>query len=113
MLNIPDFHLLQCLFGLHLIRNNDAPICIFESEKTAIILSYYFFDAICLATGGCQNFNAALFAPLKGRDVILFPDNGKYSEWAEKGQKTSIVITCVSPISWRHTLKNKEMTSRI
>ena len=91
MLNIPDFHLLQCLFGLHLIRNNDAPICIFESEKTAIILSYYFFDSICLATGGCQNLNAALFAPLKSRDVLLFPDNGKYEEWAEKGQK---IINC-------------------
>jgi hypothetical protein len=23
--------------------------------------------------------------PLKGRDVILFPDNGKYHEWAQKG----------------------------
>lgn len=50
-----DFHLKQCLFGEHRIQASTGPICIVESEKTAIIASIYFPNATFVATGGLQN----------------------------------------------------------
>ena len=40
---------------------------------------------VAVACGGCSNLTPAICGPLKGRDVILFPDNGQYHEWAQKG----------------------------
>ena len=50
-----DFHLKQCLFGEHLLDGNNGPVAIVESEKTAIIASMFFQDAVWLATGGLNN----------------------------------------------------------
>ena len=48
----PSFNLCQCLFGLHLINEDyQKEIAIVESEKTAITMSTYVPDYICLATG--------------------------------------------------------------
>lgn len=40
-LDIPEFHLQQCYFGEHLLYNSRKPVAIVESEKTAIIASFY------------------------------------------------------------------------
>lgn len=78
----------QCLFGEHLLPDHpDTTIAIVESEKTAIISNAVFGDCITLACGGCGNLTPSMCEPLRGRDVILFPDNGKFSEWTEKGNK--------------------------
>ena len=78
----------QCLFGEHLLHQYpDMTVAIFESEKTAIIASGLFGDCIAVACGGCGNLTNAMCEPLRGRDVILFPDNGKFQEWSEKGSK--------------------------
>lgn len=78
----------QCLFGQHLLHQYpDMAVAVFESEKTAIIASGLFGDCIAVACGGCGNLTNAMCEPLKGRDVILFPDNGKFQEWSEKGSK--------------------------
>ncbi len=85
-LELPNFNLKQCLFGEHLLRTHpDKSVAIVESEKTAIILGGVLGDCIAVACGGCSNLTPAMCGPLKGRDVILFPDNGKYHEWAQKG----------------------------
>lgn len=85
---LPDFNLSQCLFGEHLLKKHpDMTVAIVESEKTAIIASGVFGDCITLACGGCGNFNAKMCEPLRGRDVVLFPDNGKFGEWSEKGKQ--------------------------
>ena len=87
-LKIPNYNLRQCLFGEHLLaKYPDMTVSIVESEKTAIIESGVFGDCITLACGGCQNLTNAFCEPLKGRDVILFPDNGKFNEWNEKGKQ--------------------------
>lgn len=78
----------QCLFGEHLLPDYpDATVAIVESEKTAIIASGVFADCITLACGGCGNLTPKMCEPLRGRDVILFPDNGKFDEWGEKGKQ--------------------------
>lgn len=78
----------QCLFGEHLLSDfHDMTVAIVESEKTAIIASCVFGDCITLASGGCGNLTPSMCEALRGRDVILFPDNGKYHEWEAKAKR--------------------------
>ena len=87
-MSLNDFKLSQCLFGEHLLkRYPDKYVAIVESEKTAIIASGVFGDCIALACGGCGNLTAKMCEPLRGRDVLLFPDNGKFDEWSDKGKQ--------------------------
>ena len=73
----------RCLFGLHLIPLlsrrgqgwSDPPtIAIVESEKTAVICSELFPQAIWLASGGLSMLNVARLYPLRDYKVVLFPD---------------------------------------
>lgn len=85
ILRLNDFHLQQCLFGLHLLNTDPhKPIGIVESEKTAIIASLAFPEFIWMATGGLLNLKFEMFTPLAGRKVTLFPDAGCFSIWKEK-----------------------------
>lgn len=79
-----------CLFGRHLIGREDSygkPICIVESEKSAIIASLAYPNAIWLATGSClflkgvklkcdyvDNENNQIGQAIDPQRVILFPD---------------------------------------
>lgn len=73
----------QCFFGAHLLRERpDAPVAIVESEKTALLLSVFSKPYIWLASGGSQGLkNEDKNKCLKGRDVILIPDNAQYWNW--------------------------------
>lgn len=120
-LKLDNFKLMQCLFGLHLIKNipttvvatfvatNVAiencnenillkyPIAIVESEKTAIIMSLFLPDYIWLATGSKQNLKLQQLLPLKKYQIILFPDKGEFSDWNKKTiefQKLGFNIRC-------------------
>ncbi len=86
VLNLPDFSLSQCLFGLHLIKDTGKPIHIVESEKTALICSIRMPGYTWLATGGVQNINLIDKAAslLRGRQVVLFPDLKCFDKWSEK-----------------------------
>lgn len=84
----------QCYFGEHLLRNNEKPVAIVESEKTAAILSQYAQGYVWLASGGSQNIkNEKKNAVLKGRNVLLIPDNGQYWNWAQVAHKYGWEIT--------------------
>ena len=88
VMNLGDNQPQQCLFGLRLLEQYpDMTVGVVESEKTAIIASGIFGDCIPLACGGCGMLTAAMCEPLRGRDVVLFPDNGKFQEWSEKGKQ--------------------------
>ena len=88
LMNLGDDLPSQCLFGEHLLKEHrDMYVGIVESEKTAIIASAMFDDCLMLASGGCGNLSPSLCEPLRGRNVYLFPDNGKYHEWKEKGRR--------------------------
>jgi len=77
-----------CFFGEHLIRleNNLAkPIAIVESEKTAIIASFYLPQYVWIASGGKDGmFNQANLSIFQGREVVFFPDLGMTDNWRMK-----------------------------
>ncbi len=86
LLKLPDYNLRQCFFGEHLLpMNRGKPVAIVESEKTAIVASYYLPEYVWLATGGKHGcFNADALRVLRGRQVTLFPDIGATQQWREK-----------------------------
>lgn len=62
-----DFNLCQCFFGEHLINvAKTKPIALVESEKTALIASYYLPQFIWIASGGKNGcFNTKSLSVLK------------------------------------------------
>lgn len=93
--NAMNFHLKQCLFGLHLLRPDTKIIAIVEAEKTAVVASIFFPDVLFLATGGLQNLNAERCAHLKGHRIILFPDLGAEDKWRDKAAKIPALKGCI------------------
>lgn len=85
----PDFNLRQCMFGEHLLKDNDKTVAIVESEKTAIIASVYLPEFTWLATGGLSHLNPEKCRALKDRNVVLFPDLGGYDKWKAKAAELS------------------------
>ncbi len=83
-LKMKDFNLSQCLFGEHLLKGNNKPVAIVESEKSAIIASLYFPKYIWLACCSLQGLNKTKCAVLRGREVILFPDLKGLHTWQER-----------------------------
>lgn len=75
----------MCYFGQHLIQK-DRPIGIVESEKTAIIASYFLPQLTWIATLSLNNFNANRIKFLNGfkYPVYVFPDYDGYEKWTEK-----------------------------
>lgn len=72
----------QCLYGEHLLKGNDMPVVVVESEKTASVMSELAKNHIWLATGGSQGIKSAeRLHTLQGRKVLLMPDNGQYWSW--------------------------------
>ncbi len=95
-LNQPEFELVQCLFGLHLLRlpgNENKTIAVAESEKTAIIASVYLPQFIWLAVGSLTNLNADKCSILKGRNVILYPDLKGFDKWSIKAKELSHITS--------------------
>lgn len=85
VLGLKNFHLKQCLFGLHLIQESRPEVvAVVESEKTAIIMSLCMPQYIWMATGGKQNFKYELMKDLRGFKILAFPDKGAYLSWQEK-----------------------------
>lgn len=92
-----------CYFGSHLVKLHDKKnktIWLFESEKAALIVALAFVWGgsknlvLPMATAGCEAFNPTSehkidiydrIHVLKDRNVILFPDEGKYQDWKNKG----------------------------
>ena len=84
---LTDTHeLKQCFFGEHLINQyKSKPIAIVESEKSAIICSYFLPEYNWLSAGNINGLSIDKFNVLQGRKVILFPDLNKGFEiWQQK-----------------------------
>lgn len=78
------FNLKQCLFGLHLSKEDRIkPIAIVESEKTAIIMSIKEPSLIWMACGSLNGFKLEYLAPLRLRKILGFPDKGCFDNWNE------------------------------
>ena len=71
-----DYNLKQCFFGEHLLPEDQSrPVALVESEKTALIASYYLPQFLWIASGGKNGcFNANSLSVLAERSVVLhFP----------------------------------------
>lgn len=88
-LNLKPFNLHQCFFNEYLLRKNNKPAAIVESEKTAIIASIYLPQYIWLASGGLSNLNYDKCRVLKFRQVVLFPDLCAHDKWQSKAKELS------------------------
>ena len=79
----------QCYFGEHLLAESpDLPVGIVESEKSAIIASFYLPGYVWLACGGKDEmFGKADLDIFKDRKVVLFPDLGMLENWEGKAEK--------------------------
>ena len=80
---LPDYNLEQCFFGEHLLKGNSKPVAIVESEKSAIIASFYLPEYIWLASGGLEQLKQQKCKVLLGRNIVLFPDLGGYNSWKQ------------------------------
>lgn len=99
VLKLPNFNLVQCFFGEHLLNENLYPenrgktIAILESAKTAIIAHACLQDMnlLWLSAEGSEGLNREKCKVLAGREVILFPDLDKsdknYEKWAAKARE--------------------------
>jgi len=84
----------QCLFGLHLIHTDkNKPIAIVEGEKTALIASQYLPTFIWLSSGQLNGLSEKKLMPLKGRNVVLFPDKGVYDDWKAKAEQLKHIVS--------------------
>ena len=86
VLHKEDYNLKQCFFGEHLLpEDKSRPVALVESEKTAIIASYYLPQFLWIASGGKNGcFNVNSLSVLAGRSVVLFPDLGATNYWQSK-----------------------------
>lgn len=85
-LKLPNYNLSQYFFGEHLLDiDNQKPIALVESEKTALITSHYLPQYLWPATGGKHGcFKSSNLVPLFERQVVLFPDLGATDYWQKK-----------------------------
>ena len=86
LLHKSGFNMKQCFFGEHLLAaDNIRPVALVESEKTALIASYYLPQYLWLASGGKNGcFNESSLSALAKRSVVLFPDLGATDYWQSK-----------------------------
>lgn len=79
----------QVAFGEHLLRlRPSSPVAVVESEKTAVMMSSLFPQAVWLAVGGSQNLyriGSRLngLKEMEGRKVIAYPDKGMSLAWRQ------------------------------
>ena len=90
-----DFNLKQCLFGEHLLFDNNSPVAVVESEKTAIIASGYLPQFIWVASGNKQGLSIDKCNVLKEncKVVVLYPDLNAYKDWNEKAKLYNFKIS--------------------
>jgi hypothetical protein len=71
------------------LKGNSKPVAIVESEKTAIISSYFYPQFVWLAAGSKDGLNPDKWNVLKGRTVELYPDLAAFDKWKAKAQELS------------------------
>ncbi|MBO7189948.1 MAG: hypothetical protein J6V55_05110 [Alistipes sp.] len=81
-----EWELRQCLYGEHLLKEYpDKIVAVVEAYKTAHVGAILMPDMVWLATDSLQGLTAERLAPLKGRMVLFYPDEGKgYELWSQR-----------------------------
>ena len=113
-----DWELTQCLYGEHLLAwQPTAVVALVESCKTAHVGYALFPRMLWLATGSLQGLTTERLRPLKGRRVVLFPDQGKgYEVWSSRiapiAREVGFVYT-VSDFAERHLSAGEDVADLI
>lgn len=81
LLKKSDLKPAECFFGEHLINHSAKPIAIVESAKTAVICNHFMPQFIWLSCNGASGLNRQKMQALEGREVVLYPDAGKFEQW--------------------------------
>ena len=81
-----DWHLEQCLYGEHLLKCNPSyTVAVVEAYKTAHVGAILYPEYLWVAVDSMMGLTAERLRHLKGREVILFPDEGKgYEVWSQR-----------------------------
>ncbi|MEJ7739610.1 MAG: DUF6371 domain-containing protein [Chitinophagaceae bacterium] len=109
VLRLPEFALKQCFFGEHLLHGSTKPVAICESEKTAIIASFYFPEFVWLACGALGGLNPGKSKVLQGRSVVLYPDLRSFDKWQAKAKElSSISRFVISDLLERKATENEK-----
>ena len=85
--SLPEgWELVQCMYGEHLLkRYPDRVVAVAEGAKTAHIGAILMPELVWVAVDSMMSLTAEMLAPLKGRRVVLFPDEGKgYEVWTKR-----------------------------
>jgi hypothetical protein len=73
-----------CLFGEHLLtRYPSATVALVESPKNALFGAVAFPELLWVAAGNKYNLSREALQPLRGRDVMVFPDCDAIEEWTQ------------------------------
>ena len=98
------YNLVQCLYGEHLLNREEyasATVAIVESYKTAHVGAILIPEMVWMAVDSLQGLTAERLAPLSGRDVVLYPDEGRGEEiWREK------IPSIAREVGFRYTLSS-------
>lgn len=81
----------QCLYGIHLLRAPDqlVPVCVVESEKTAVLASHYYPQFDWVACGAANGITDEKIGALVGRKVWWICDaDGNQPHPTLKGRTT-------------------------
>lgn len=90
----PDYNLVQCFFGEHLLRLNPMKkAAIVESEKTAVIAAFFLPEYVWLSCGGKGGLGRGKCGVLRNRNVTLFPDLGAYDDWRLKASEYGFTVS--------------------
>ena len=97
----------QCLFGEHLMkRYPQAPVCIVESEKTAIIMAIAYGNhplQLWMACCGLGNITRDRLEPIirERRRIVLYPDRDSIEQWKIKAEQLHYerVIINTTPVT--------------
>ena len=81
-----EWELVQCMYGEHLLkRYPDKVVAVTEGAKTAHIGAILMPTMVWVGVDSMMSLTAEMLSPLKGRRVVLFPDEGKgYEVWSSK-----------------------------
>lgn len=86
-----DFTLQQCFFGEHLLNTHPfKTVAIAESEKTAVVCSFYYPEYIWLAAGSLEGLALNKCRVLNNRYVVLYPDLNGYDKWKQRARELKL-----------------------
>jgi len=69
-----EYGFTPCMFGEHLIKDNNKPIYLLESEKSACLASFGFPQFTWVASGGAAGLTKDKAEALRGYRVLIIPD---------------------------------------